>query len=96
MGTMNKIFKFHVESMEIFGFYLDDKNVLFVREGLGCFIYQFYYRFGYYVKYPLFRLVFNLSESAVEMRYGLDDLSEIEVEDEAENSMVDGERLNSA
>lgn len=71
--TMNKMFKFHVGTREIFGFYMDDKNVMFVREGLGCFVYQFYYRFGYFVKFPLFRLVFNLSESAIEMRYGLED-----------------------
>jgi len=35
--TMNKIFKLRVDGREIFGFYMDDKNVLFVREGLGCF-----------------------------------------------------------
>jgi hypothetical protein len=85
--TMNKIFKFRVESLEVFGFYLDDKNVLFVREGLGCFIYQFYYRFGNYVKYPLFRFVLNLSESAIEMRYGLEDLVEVETDDLTENNM---------
>ena len=73
MVTMNKIFKFRVGSRETFGFYMDDKNVLFVREGLGCFFYQFHYRFGYFVTFPLFRLVNYLSEGAVEMRYGLDD-----------------------
>jgi hypothetical protein len=71
--TMNKIFKLHVGNRDFFGFYLDDKNVLFVREGLGCFFFLFYYRFGHFVKFPLFRLVYNLSESAIEMRYGLDD-----------------------
>lgn len=74
---MNKIFKFTVNGREIFGFYLDDKNVLFVREGLGCFSYEVYSRFGNFVKYPLFRLVYYLSEGAIEVRYGLDDSDEI-------------------
>ena len=50
--TMNKIFKLNVGNREFFGFYMDDKNVLFVREGLGCFLYQFYFRFGHFVKFP--------------------------------------------
>ncbi len=70
---MNKPFKFWPSGREYFGFYMDDKNVLFVREGLGCFIYDFSYRFGFFVTYPLFRLVYNLSETAIEMRYGLND-----------------------
>jgi hypothetical protein len=75
--TMNKVLKFRVGGREIFVFYLDDKNVLFVREGLGCFFYQFHYRFGNFVTYSLFLFIFNLSESAIEMRYGLDDNDEI-------------------
>ena len=73
MVTMNKTFKFCVGSREIFGCYMDDNIVLFVREGLGCFFYQFYYRFGYFVVFPLFRLVNYLSEGAIDMWYGLDD-----------------------
>jgi hypothetical protein len=71
--TMNKIFKFRSGNREIFGFYLDDKNVLFVREGLGCFFYQFHFRFGNFASYPLFLFIFNLSEGAIEMRYSLED-----------------------
>jgi hypothetical protein len=69
---MNKIFKFRVKNREFFGFYISDKIVLFVREGLGCFIYEFYLRFGNFKVFPLFRLFDNLTESAIEMRYGLD------------------------
>lgn len=71
--TMNKIFKFHVGRREFSCFYLDDKNALFVREGTGCFLYQFYFRFGNFDIYPLFRLIYNLSEAAIEMRYSLED-----------------------
>ncbi len=73
---MNKIFKIKVGSRDISCFYLNDKNVLLVREGLGCFVYEFYYWAFSSAKVkhlPLFRLFYNLSESAIEMRYGLDD-----------------------